>query len=112
MMLAAQMATIHMATTKLSRTLALDVSASQILTRLARTLATQMEALKRYRTGGQQRVVVEHVTVREELDSATQNSELFAQRRRPALLGQDHQLEGRSHLVRSLCLEQRTTTKR
>jgi hypothetical protein len=71
-----------------------------------------MEALKRYRTGGQQRVVVEHVTVRKELDSATQMSEVFAQPRRPALLRQDHQLEGLSHLVRSSCLEQRTTTKR
>jgi hypothetical protein len=31
--------------------------------KLARTFATQMEALKRYRTGGQQKVTVEHVTV-------------------------------------------------
>jgi hypothetical protein len=31
--------------------------------RLSRAFATQVEALKRYRTGGQQKVTVEHVTV-------------------------------------------------
>jgi hypothetical protein len=30
---------------------------------LARTFAAQVEALKRYRTGGEQKVTVEHVTV-------------------------------------------------
>jgi len=39
-------------------------SAERAFNKLARTFTTQMEALKRYRTGGQQRVVVEHVTVR------------------------------------------------
>ncbi|SEN66499.1 hypothetical protein SAMN05216227_10205 [Pseudorhodobacter antarcticus] len=38
-------------------------SAERALNKLARTYATQMEALKRYRTGGQQKVTVEHVTV-------------------------------------------------
>lgn len=33
--------------------------------KLLRTYATQMEALKRYRTGGQQKVTVEHVHVNE-----------------------------------------------
>ena len=32
-------------------------------TRMLRTYIFQMEALKRYRTGGQQKVVVEHVNV-------------------------------------------------
>ena len=32
-------------------------------TKMLRTFATQMEALKRYRTGGQQKVTVEHVHV-------------------------------------------------
>jgi hypothetical protein len=34
-------------------------------TKMLRTFATQMEALKRYRTGGQQKVIVEHVHVNE-----------------------------------------------
>ena len=38
-------------------------AAERALNKLARTYAVQMEALKRYRTGGQQRVIVEHVTV-------------------------------------------------
>jgi hypothetical protein len=38
-------------------------SAERAFNKLARTFATQMEALKKYRTGGQQKVVVEHVTV-------------------------------------------------
>jgi hypothetical protein len=38
-------------------------AAERALNKLARTYATQMEALKRYRTGGQQKVTVEHVTV-------------------------------------------------
>jgi hypothetical protein len=32
---------------------------------IARTFATQMEALKRYRTGGEQKVTVQHVSVSE-----------------------------------------------
>jgi hypothetical protein len=38
-------------------------AAERALNKLARTFATQLEALKRYRTGGQQKVLVEHVTV-------------------------------------------------
>lgn len=38
-------------------------SAANILTKLTRTFATQMEALKRYRTVGQQTVTVQHVNV-------------------------------------------------
>jgi hypothetical protein len=38
-------------------------AAERALNKLARTYTTQMEALKRYRTGGQQKVTVEHVTV-------------------------------------------------
>ena len=36
---------------------------SHAFNKLARTFTTQMEALKRYRTGGQQKMTVEHVTV-------------------------------------------------
>jgi hypothetical protein len=68
-MLAAQMAAVHVATMTFARRLnhveniPQQDSAERALNKLARTFATQMEALKRYRTGGQQRVVVEHVTV-------------------------------------------------
>ena len=68
-MLAVQMAAIHAATMMLARrlnhveTLPQQDSAERALNKLARTYAVQMETLKRYRTGGQQRVTVEHVTV-------------------------------------------------
>lgn len=68
-MLATQMGAIHSATMMLARrlntvdTIPQQDSAERALNKLARTFAMQMEALKRYRTGGQQKVVVEHVTV-------------------------------------------------
>ena len=70
-MLAAQMAAIHMATMTFARRLAhvdniaQQDSAERAFNKLARTFTTQIEALKRYRTGGQQTVRVEHVTVNE-----------------------------------------------
>lgn len=70
-MLAAQMAAVHMATMTFARRLAhVDTipqqdSATRGFTKLARTFAAQMEALKRYRTGGEQKVTVHHVTVRD-----------------------------------------------
>ena len=68
-MLAAQMAAIHMATMTFARrlnhveTIPQQDSVERALNKLARTFATQLEALKRYRTGGTQKVTVEHVTV-------------------------------------------------
>ena len=68
-MLATQMGAIHAATLMMARrlnhvdTIPQQDSAERALNKLARTFATQMETLKRYRTGGQQRVTVEHVTV-------------------------------------------------
>ena len=70
-MLAAQMAAVHMATMTFSRRLAHVETIQQLdsneraLNKLARTFTTQMEALKRYRTGGEQKVTVHHVTVNE-----------------------------------------------
>ena len=70
-MLAAQMAAIHIATLKLARhldqaeILPQQDSAEQALNKLARTFAIQMETLKRYRTGGEQKVTVQHVSVGE-----------------------------------------------
>lgn len=60
---------IHASTTMLARrlnhvdTIPQQDAAERALNKLARTFATQMEALKRYRTGGQQKVTIEHVTV-------------------------------------------------
>src|SRR5215211_8180245 len=68
-MLAGQMAATHLGTMAMARRLNQSDnilhrdSAERAFNKLARTFTTQMEALKRYRTGGQQRVVVEHVTV-------------------------------------------------
>jgi hypothetical protein len=68
-MLAAQMAAIHTATMTFARrlahveTIAQQDSAERALNKLARTYAMQMEALKRYRTGGEQKVTVHHVSV-------------------------------------------------
>ncbi len=70
-MLAAQMAAVHMAMMSFARRLAgaqslpQQDSAERALNKLARTFTTQVEALKRYRTGGEQKVTVEHVTVNE-----------------------------------------------
>ena len=70
-MLAAQMAAVHMATMTFARRLAQvettpqQDSAERAFNKLARTFTTRVEALKRYRTGGQQMVRVEHVTVNE-----------------------------------------------
>ena len=68
-MLAAQMAAVHMATMTFARrlahveTLPQQDSAERAFNKLARTFTAQIEALKRYRTGGEQRMTVEHVHV-------------------------------------------------
>jgi hypothetical protein len=70
-MLAAQMAAVHMSTMTFARRLARvenipqQDSAERAFNKLARTFAAQAEALKRYRSGGEQTVRVEHVTVNE-----------------------------------------------
>jgi hypothetical protein len=70
-MLAAQMAAVHMATMTFARRLnnvdniPQQDSAERAFNKLARTFSVQMEALKRYRTGGEQKVTVQHVTVNE-----------------------------------------------
>jgi hypothetical protein len=70
-MLAAQMAATHVATMTFARRLAnvetipQQDSAERAFNKLSRTFAAQMEALKRYRTGGEQKVTVQHVSVNE-----------------------------------------------
>jgi len=70
-MLATQMAAVHMATMTFAKRLAnvetipQQDSAEKAFNKLSRTFASQMEALKKYRTGGEQKMTVEHVTVNE-----------------------------------------------
>ena len=70
-MLAAQMAAVHVSAMTFARRLAhvenipQQDSAERAFNKLTRTFASQMEALKRYRTGGEQKVTVQHVTVGE-----------------------------------------------
>ena len=70
-MLAAQMAATHNAVMTFARRLnnvdniPQQDSAERAYNKLARTFTTQLEALKRYRSAGEQTVRVEHVTVNE-----------------------------------------------
>jgi hypothetical protein len=70
-LLAVQMAAIHNATMVAARrlnrveTILQQDRASTMLNKLARTFATQVEALKRYRSAGEQTIKVQHVTVRD-----------------------------------------------
>ena len=67
--LASQMAVVHMAAMRHVRMMnnvdlipQLEVQ-EKTVSRLMRTFAMQMEALRKYRSGGEQRVIVKHVTV-------------------------------------------------
>jgi hypothetical protein len=68
-LLAVQMAAVHKATLAAARrlqnaeTIALYDANSNALNKLARTFTTQLESLKRYRTGGEQTIKVQHVNV-------------------------------------------------
>jgi hypothetical protein len=70
-MLATQMVAVHRATIiaarqlRGSQTIPQQDSNSNMLNKLTRTFASQVEALKRYRSKGEQKVIVEHVTVNE-----------------------------------------------
>jgi hypothetical protein len=73
LMLAAQMAAVQTATMKFTRVLS-DLNkrtsmhypgAEGAFNRLMRTFVAQMDGLKRYRTGGQQSITVQHVNVGE-----------------------------------------------
>ena len=70
-MLAAQMACVHIASMTFARrlahteTIAQQDSAQKGYTKLLRTFTNQMEALRKYRNGGQQTVTVQHVQVNE-----------------------------------------------
>ena len=70
-MLAAQMAAVHSATLQAARrlhtaeSLPVHDSMEKTLNKLARTFTSQLEALRKYRSGGEQRVTVQHVNVNE-----------------------------------------------
>ena len=70
-MLAAQMAAVHMASMTFARRLAhvehipQQDSAKRAFNKLTRTFAAQVEALKRYRSGGEQKMTIQHVHVAE-----------------------------------------------
>jgi len=74
-LLATQMAAVHMSTMKFANLVAATSltkdgipkleAFERSMNRLARTFAAQIEALKRYRSKGEQRVIVERVTVNE-----------------------------------------------
>jgi hypothetical protein len=68
-MLAAQMGTVHVLAMEFARRLnsaesiVQQDSAERCFTKLTRTYVAQLDALKRYRSNGEQRVVVEHLNV-------------------------------------------------
>jgi hypothetical protein len=68
-MLATQMAAVHLASMTFARRLACaenipqQDSAERAFNKLMRTFAAQIEALKRYRSGGTQKITVEHLHV-------------------------------------------------
>lgn len=68
---AAQMAVMHWAAMKQIRTASKSAGTTYFdvalttATKLVRTYSAQMEALKRYRTGGEQKITVQHVSVSE-----------------------------------------------
>jgi hypothetical protein len=70
-MLAVQMAVVHMTAMEFAQHFSLidslpqQDSAERIVNRLMRTFVQQLEALKRHRTGGEQKVTVQHVSVGE-----------------------------------------------
>jgi hypothetical protein len=70
-MLAAQMTLVHLATMRHAQqlanaeTISHQDSAERTFNKLARTFVSQLEAIKSYRTGGEQKVTVTHVSVNE-----------------------------------------------
>lgn len=68
-MLVTQMAAVHITMMRHSRLMAACVTIEQleiherVFNKLGRTFAAQMEALRKHRNGGRQKVTVEHVTV-------------------------------------------------
>mgnify|MGYP001083953517 CR=1 FL=1 len=106
-MLATQMAAIHLATMeyagRLHRSTSIEISESyeRSLSRLGRTFTTQVEALKKYRSGGVQKVIVQHVHVNEG-GQAIVNGEVT----QPGVVSN---IEDQSHETERLLLPERET---
>lgn len=90
-MLAAQMAAVHIASMTFAQRLASvenipqQDSAERAFNKLTRTYAMQMEALKRYRTGGEQKMTIQHVTVSEGGQAIVGNVTQTPRKNRPAV---------------------------
>jgi hypothetical protein len=78
-MLVAQMAVTHIASMRLAgraataETLPQADSAERAFNKLTRTYTNQMQALKRYRTGGEQKVTVQHVSINDNAQAVIGN---------------------------------------
>jgi hypothetical protein len=73
------MAAVHALAMRVASQLAISKThkgqehAERALNKLSRTFTTQMEALKRYRTGGEQKVTVQHVSVNDNAQTIVGN---------------------------------------
>src|SRR3954466_11121133 len=101
-MLAAQMVSVHWLAMTMLKRAALDQPSFEIYdsivnraTKLLRTFTTQMEALKRYRSAGEQRVVVQHQYVNVTADQAAVQVNGVAPD--PGGRGAASETEGRAH---------------
>jgi hypothetical protein len=94
-MLAAQMGATHAAIMTFTRRLAhvekleQQDSAERALNKLTRTFASQMEALKRYRTSGEQKVTVQHVSVSDNSQAIVGDVNQYARQPKSEKAGND-----------------------
>lgn len=108
-MIATQMAAVHLATmdyaAKLHRCITVQASEAyeRSLTRLSRTFTAQVDALKKYRTKGEQRVVVEHQHVHV-YPGGQAVVGTFTQGASP---GGQNEIEGQSHGTNGMLLSER-----
>jgi hypothetical protein len=97
-MLASQMAAVQMAMLRFAsqifevEALAQQDSATRAFNQLARTFVTQMEALKRYRSRGDQNITVQHVSVSEGGQAIVGNVSQSPADPAPAKASSPHQL--------------------
>jgi hypothetical protein len=86
-MLGAQMAAVHASAMRIAGHLKNELD-FVIFSKLTRSFASQMEALSRYRRGGEQRVTVQHVSVSESSQATVGNAKhARPPRNRPASVG-------------------------
>lgn len=96
-MLAAQITSVHVSAMTLggrlanAETVAQQDSAERAFNKLLRTFTTQMEALRKYRNGGEQKVTVQHVSVGEGGQAIVGNVTQKGKRRRQRQSAQPQQ---------------------